>query len=73
MLPDYLAIGSNQDYVRIPMNPLTAYSHGMRLVAGTMTVDGTERQVSDVLRDPVLSRLLSDEGVIRSPRYPVPA
>ena len=46
------------------------YSHGIRLVAGNMIVDGVERPVADVLKDPVLSALLSDEGPIRNPRVP---
>lgn len=49
-------------------NTYADYSHGVRLVAGTMTVDGREMSTADVMRDPVLSRLLSDEGAIRDPR-----
>ncbi|MDB5095944.1 MAG: hypothetical protein JWM80_365 [Cyanobacteria bacterium RYN_339] len=48
------------------------YSHGARLVSGTMTVDGREVPVADVLADPQLSRLLSDEGAIKHPGYPTP-
>lgn len=48
------------------------YSHGIRLVAGTMRVDGVERPVAEVLRDPTLAGLLSDEGVVRNPRYSTP-
>ena len=40
------------------------YSHGIRLVKETMTVDGKPRKVEDVLRDPEMSKLLSDEGSI---------
>jgi hypothetical protein len=47
------------------------YSHGIRLVSGTMVVNGQKMAVSDVLADPVLCRLLSDEGPIRHPVYPV--
>ncbi|MCW5868310.1 MAG: hypothetical protein KIS61_13705, partial [Candidatus Eremiobacteraeota bacterium] len=46
------------------------YSHGVRLVGGTMIVDGQERPVSEVLRDPALAGLISNEGVIRDPRVP---
>lgn len=46
------------------------YSHGVRLVAASMRVDGQERSVRDVLRDPVLSALISDEGPFDLPRYP---
>jgi hypothetical protein len=40
------------------------YSHGIRLIAGTMMVDNVERTVSEVLKDPELSTLLSDEGPV---------
>ena len=46
------------------------YSHGVRLVGGTMLVDGQERPVSEVLNDPQLAGLVSNEGVIRDPRVP---
>ncbi len=45
------------------------YSHGIRLVQQSMTVDGAPRKVADVLGDAELALLLSDEGVIASPRY----
>jgi hypothetical protein len=40
------------------------YSQGIRLVADRMMIDGHERKLSDVLIDPVLSALLSDEGLL---------
>lgn len=40
------------------------YSHGIRLVSDEVLVDGQVRSVYDVLQDPVLSKLLSDEGPI---------
>jgi hypothetical protein len=40
------------------------YSHGIRLVKQTMTVDGKPKQIADVLRDAELSKLVSDEGAI---------
>lgn len=46
------------------------YSHGIRLVSPVMTVDGVEMQTEAVLRDPILSKLLSDEGPVRTVRYP---
>src|SRR5262249_45542005 len=46
------------------------YSHGIRLVAGRVVVDGMEIRVADVLRDEALSVLLSDEGRIASARVP---
>ncbi|MDI1478912.1 M15 family metallopeptidase [Polyangium sp. y55x31] len=45
------------------------YSHGIRLVKGTMIVDGKEMPVADVLRDPRLHVLLSDEGPLRVTAY----
>jgi hypothetical protein len=55
-----------------PIQPLSTvhgahyadYSHGIRLVSETVLVDGKLRSVYDVLQDPVLSRILSDEGPI---------
>jgi len=46
------------------------YSQGVRLVAPTMLVDGVERPVADVLTDPTLAGLLSDEGHFDFVRYP---
>jgi hypothetical protein len=40
------------------------YSHGIRLVKKTVTIDGKPRDIGEVLRDPELSKLLSDEGPI---------
>ena len=45
------------------------YSHGIRLVRDRMLVNGVEMAVADVLADPDLCVLLSDEGVITNPRY----
>ncbi len=44
------------------------YSHGIRLIGGTVNVDGVERSTAEVLRDPVLAALLSDEGPIKNSR-----
>ena len=38
------------------------YSHGVRLVSTVVTVDGERRSIYDVLADPALAPLLSDEG-----------
>lgn len=48
------------------------YSHGLRLVAADMEVDGTATTVAAVLADPELHVLLSDEGPIAKPRYRLP-
>lgn len=45
------------------------YSHGIRLVRQSMIVDGARRTITEVLADPVLCVLLSDEGPVLSPRY----
>jgi hypothetical protein len=44
------------------------YSHGIRAIAPTVRVDGAELRYVDVLKDPVLSALLSDEGPIDAER-----
>jgi len=46
------------------------YSQCIRLVSQTMLVNGEKKSVADVLADPRLCGLLSDEGVITNPRYP---
>lgn len=45
------------------------YSHGIRLVQQKLTVNGATKTVAEVLADPALCGLLSDEGVITTPRY----
>lgn len=60
-----------------PIQPLTTvhvdwyvdYSHGIRLVKRKMTVDGESRDLQDVLKDPGLCFLVSDEGPIAVPHY----
>ncbi len=49
------------------------YSHGARLVQRAMTVNGAPTQATDVLADATRARLLSDEGPVINPRYPVSA
>lgn len=59
-----------------PIQPLSTvhearyadYSHGIRLVSGTVVVDGELRSIFDVLEDQALAALLSDEGVDRNAR-----
>ncbi|MBI3269049.1 MAG: peptidoglycan-binding protein [Planctomycetes bacterium] len=51
-------------------NTYADYSHGIRLVDRTLLVDGQPMSITDVLRHPVLSRLLSDEGPMPQPRIP---
>ena len=61
----------------VPIQPLTTvhvdwyvdYSHGVRLVKRQMIVDGEPRDLWDVLKDPNLCFLVSDEGPIAVPHY----
>ena len=46
------------------------YSQCTRLVQQKMTVNGLPKTVAEVLADPALADLLSDEGPIPNPRYP---
>lgn len=56
-----------------PIQPLSTvhgaryadYSHGVRLVSTTVLVDGSQRSIFDVLRDPELAPVLTHEGTIR--------
>ena len=62
----------------IPIQPLylghvwwwVDYSQCIRLVSQTMLVNGEKRSVAEVLADPKLCSLISDEGVITNARYP---
>lgn len=62
----------------VPIQPLYAghtsswvdYSHGIRLVQQQMTVNGQPTTVANVLANPELAGLLSDEGMLTNPRYP---
>ena len=47
------------------------YSHGIRLVQNKVWVDGKKTSLQKVLRSASLHPLLSDEGVIASPTYPI--
>lgn len=48
------------------------YSHGVRLIHRFVSLDGTRRDVLEVLRDERLAPLLSGEGVLPQPAYRVP-
>ena len=48
------------------------YSHGVRLISRLAFLNGDSIQVDDILKDPELSVLLSDEGLIGKPSYPHP-
>lgn len=51
-------------------NHYADYSHGIRLVAGMMLVDGEPLPVAEVLQDPQLAPLISQEGPLKFTRYP---
>jgi hypothetical protein len=48
------------------------YSHGIRFVSPDMILDGKNVKLENVLRDPALSGLVSDEGPLKEVRYPTP-
>ena len=50
-------------------NVYADYSHGIRLISTTATLDGNPVDTRDVMKDPVLCVLLSDEGPVAHPRY----
>jgi hypothetical protein len=71
--PQQLAIYGWHRAVDRPIQPLSTihgaryvdYSHGVRLIAPVAYVDGEARSLFDVLEDPQLARILSDEGAIQ--------
>jgi len=77
-LPSRVAIYGWHRLTGEPIQPLYTghsehwvdYSHGIRLVLREMTIDGTRRDLSEVLGDPGLAPLLSDEGPVAEARYP---
>jgi hypothetical protein len=77
--PDHLAIYGwhrMEDGKPVPIQPLTTvhlkdyvdYSHGVRLVSKKAWVDGKATSTVNILRDPELSGILSDEGPIQDIR-----
>jgi hypothetical protein len=76
--PDRVAIYGWHELNGQPIQPLTVvhgatyadYSHGVRLVGLNVTLDGQPARLDDILRDPALAPILSDEGAIASPRIP---
>ena len=71
--PGQIAIYGWHRATGVPIQPLSTvhgagyadYSHGIRLVAKMAMIDGKLRSVFDILHDPKLAALLSDEGPIR--------
>jgi hypothetical protein len=70
--PDRIAIYGWQQPDGIPIQPLSTvhgagyadYSHGIRLVSDVVLIDGKIRSIYDVLQDPQLASVLSEEGPI---------
>jgi len=70
--PGQIAIYGWHRAMGAPIQPLSTlhgagyadYSHGIRLVAGMAMIEGRLQPVHDILRDPVLAKVLSDEGAI---------
>ena len=77
--PDRLVIYGWRQLNGQPIQPLTNvhvdwyvdYSHGVRLVRDEIVVDGQPRKIVDLLRDKEGAAIVSDEGSIDPPRYPI--
>jgi hypothetical protein len=71
-MPGRIAIYGWHQSTRIPIQPLSTvhgagyadYSHGIRLVSDVVLIDGKMRSVYDILQDPDLAAVLTDEGPI---------
>ena len=53
------------------VNTWADYSHGVRLIQNKVCVNGKKTTIAKVLADPKLNVLLSDEGMILKPFYPI--
>ncbi len=77
--PGKVAIYGWQQRDGTPIQPLYTghsaswvdYSHGVRLVARRLTVNGEAKTIDEVLADSKLAPLLSHEGVMPRTRYPL--
>jgi hypothetical protein len=77
--PDRLAIYGWRQLNGQPIQPLTNvhvdwyvdYSHGVRLVRDEIEIDGQRHKIVDLLRDKEWAAIVSDEGPIDPPRYPL--
>jgi hypothetical protein len=74
---DRLAIYGWHRPTGVPIQPLSTvhgagyadYSHGIRLVSDTVLINGQPRSLNEVLADPHLAPLFSDEGVIHNAQW----
>lgn len=77
--PERLAIYGWRQLDGQPIQPLTIvhwdqyvdYSHGARLVLNEVSIDGKQVAISDLLADTKRCALVSDEGPMSPPRYPL--
>lgn len=76
--PGYVAIYGWHYQSGSPIQPLYTghydsyvdYSHGIRLINAVIRVDGIPMRAENILKDPVLYKLLSKEsGIMEQPRY----
>ena len=76
--PGYVAIYGWHYLTGVRIQPLYTghvdwyvdYSHGIRLVNTVVRVDGMAMNAYDILNDPILYKLLSDEeGIMSFPHY----
>ncbi|RWU10394.1 hypothetical protein [Pedobacter chitinilyticus] len=52
-------------------NTWADYSHGVRLISNIGYLNGKKIKLTDLLKDPILHELLSDEGMIMEAKYPI--
>lgn len=45
------------------------YSHGIRLIINDVIIDNTIKRITDIFKDPLNHKLLSDEGILNFTRY----
>jgi hypothetical protein len=77
--PERLAIYGWRQLDGQPIQPLTIvhwdkyvdYSHGARLVNRTLHLDGKDLDITELLADPNRASLVSDEGPMVPPSYPL--
>ena len=59
-----------QPLTNIHINTYTDYSHGIRFLNSEITLDGVIKNIQDILTDPAMYKILSDEdGVMVQPTY----
>jgi hypothetical protein len=77
--PQRLAIYGWRQLNGEPIQPLTIvhwnryvdYSHGVRLVRDRVQIDGRRQKITALLADPNRCPLVSDEGPMNPPNYPL--